>query len=822
MNQNLYAEVIVDIAHEKVDRIFHYSIPYRFQSFVQIGMRVLVPFGTANRKMEGYILGFTEESNIPSEKIKNILQVIDDTPILNQEMIDLAKWMKKKYQCTLLECLRCLLPTGMRVKSHWVVELSSKTSLNEDMSHFSSKAKAILRYIYDRGAPVPLKELEDTFGSNITNTLYSLRKNKILIQKSVPKIKDLRKKIKIVSLLSLERAEEVYQECKKKKYYAQERILDFLIQNHQAPLNELKQILQVSDSSFRSLEQKKAIFIKETEVRRTPYLGGPKANEQHFIPTQEQQNVIQYIKKQMENSRGQTVLLHGVTGSGKTEVYLKLIQQILKQGKQAIVLVPEISLTPQMTQRFIQRFGEQVAFTHSKLSVGERYDQWRRAKEGEVSIMVGPRSAVFTPFPSIGLIILDEEHEMTYKSEMIPKYHAREIAQKRCQMSKGLILLGSATPSIETYYLAQKGDYHFVSMKNRATKHSLPTVHIVDMREELANGNRSMFSKDLYEGIKQNLENKEQTLLFLNRRGHSTFISCRSCGFVLKCSKCNIPYTYHSCGSLLRCHYCGEQIKNPRICPQCGSNYIRFFGVGTQKIEEETRKLFPYAKILRMDLDTTSGKHGHTQILEQFYNGQGDILIGTQMIAKGHDFPNVTLVGVLAADTTLYMEDFRSSERTFQLLTQVSGRAGRGEKKGRVYIQTYTPEHYSIQTAKEQDYPKFYEQELIFRFEMKYPPYSHIYSILLTGNNEKSVIQNSFRLTDFFHLCDSKKQFQIIGPSPAMLSKINNEYRWRLMIKHENQALLAQYAHHCITKYLQTENLQDIQVYKDLNPLVMY
>ena len=823
MSQKLYAEVIVDIAHEKVDRIFHYSIPETFQFLIQIGMRVLVPFGRSNKKMEGYVLGFTSQSNVETKKIKNILQVVDDVPILNSEMIELVKWMKEQYQCTLIECIHCILPSGIQVKSQWVIVLPKNISLfKSEILQLPTKAQLVLKYIYEQGNEVPLKDLENIFGPSINNIIYTLRKKKLLFQKSIPKVKNLKKKIKVASLISLKIARKAYQKCKEKKYFAQARILDFLIQNNQAPLSEIKQVLQVSDSSFRSLEKKGVIMIEEVEVKRVPYLGGPKIEEQNFIPTQEQQNVIQYIEKELDRDKSKTILLHGVTGSGKTEVYLQIIDKLLQQGKQAIVLVPEISLTPQITQRFIQRFGEQVAFTHSKLSIGERYDQWRRAKEGEVSIMVGPRSAVFTPFSSLGLIIIDEEHETTYKSETTPKYHAREIAQKRCEINHGIVLLGSATPTMESYFLAKKGCYQLLTMKKRATIHSLPDVHIVDMREELMEGNRSMFSKDLYKNIKTNLENKEQTILFLNRRGHSTFISCRNCGFVAKCSKCNIAYTYHTSGSLLKCHYCGEQKKSPRICPQCGSSYIRFFGTGTQKVEEETKKLFPKARILRMDLDTTAGKYGHTKILSQFYRGEGDILIGTQMIAKGHDFPKVTLVGVLAADTMLYMEDFRSSERTFQLLTQVSGRAGRGNQKGRVYIQTYTPEHYSIQTAKDQNYEKFYEHELIFRQEMEYPPYSYLYSILLSGKKEKKVIQTAFRLAEFFHSYDPKQEYQIIGPSPAVLSKINNEYRWRIIIKHKNQTLLSKYAYNGINQYLQTENIQDVQIYRDLNPVIMY
>lgn len=823
MNYELYAEVIIDIAHEKVDRIFHYRIPTPLQLLLQVGMRVLVPFGRSNKKIEGYVLGITDKIEIASTKVKEILQIIDDSPILSEEMITLSKWMRDVYQCTLIECFHCVLPTGIQVRSQWIIEINSKTiSSKIDLSSHSPLAQSVYEYIKKEGHGVPLKELEDRFGNQLVQVLYSLRRDKILIQRSVPQFKNLSKKIKMVSLISGSKMEQVYEDCRKKNYHAQVRILEFLLRNQQAPLLDMKQLLQVTDSSFRSLQQKGVLAIEEIEVKRNPDLGGPAIKDEFFTPTQEQKNVLQYIKKEMQTSMGQTILLHGVTGSGKTEVYLQVIQELLKEGKQAIVLVPEISLTPQITQRFIQRFGNQVAFTHSKLSIGERYDQWRKAKEGEVSIMVGPRSAIFTPFSSLGLVIIDEEHETTYKSDTTPKYHAREIAMKRCELSNGIVILGSATPSLESYFLAQKGVYHLTKMDHRATQHSLPQVYVVDMRKELVNGNRSMFSKDLYEALESNLERKEQTILFLNRRGHSTFVSCRSCGFVLKCSRCNISYTYHSPYASLRCHYCGEQTKSPRICPACSSSYIRFFGVGTQKVEEEVNALLPQARTLRMDLDTTSGKHGHTRILEQFYNQKADILIGTQMVAKGHDFPNVTLVGVLAADAMLYMEDFRSSERSFQLLTQVAGRAGRGDQKGRVYIQTYTPEHYSIQTAQKQDYEAFYKHELLYRKEMQYPPYTHLYSILLVGSKEKKVIRTSFFLADFLKSGYQGEIFQVIGPSPASISKINNEYRWRIMIKHPDQTLLQQYAYNRITHFLQKNNILDVQIYRDMNPLVMY
>ncbi len=489
-------------------------------------------------------------------------------------------------------------------------------------------------------------------------------------------------------------------------------------------------------------------------------------------------------------------------------------------GKQAIVLVPEISLTPQMLERFLARFGEQVAITHSRMSLGERMEQWNRARTGQANIMLGPRSAIFAPFEKLGMIIIDEEHENTYKSETSPKYHVRDIAKKRCEFNKAKLILGSATPAIETYYDTVNGNIRIFTMKNRAKNNILPQINVVDMREELAGGNKNMFSKVLYDEIEENLKRKEQTILFLNRRGHSTFVSCRNCGYVVKCSSCNIPYTFHKDRNKLLCHYCGKEEEVPKICPSCGSKYIKYFGIGTQKVEEEIKQLFPYAKVARMDMDTTTGKNSHENILSQFSRGETDILIGTQMIAKGHDFPKVTLVGVIAADTSLNMDDFRGSEITFQLLTQVSGRAGRAELAGRVYIQTYSPENYAIELSKTQDYEKFYEEEISLRKMLKYPPYSNIFTFLFIGSNEKEVISSAYKLMDILKYYNRKGNFEPLGPMPANISKIKNQYRWKIMVKAENEELLKKYIDYCMEKYKKTQPKSDVVISLNINPMI--
>lgn len=504
-----------------------------------------------------------------------------------------------------------------------------------------------------------------------------------------------------------------------------------------------------------------------------------------FNPNRHQKNVIEQISPYIENKKQGRFLLHGVTGSGKTEVYLQLIQKVLEQGRQAIVLVPEISLTPQMIQRFVGRFGNLVAVLHSRLSDGERRDQWYRIKEGTASVVVGARSAVFAPFDNPGIIIIDEEHEHTYKSEKTPKYHAIEVAAKRCELENCVLVLGSATPSVETYYSALKGKLNLAQMPERANKSALPKVEIVDMRVELEEGNKAVFSRALHTAIKENLKNNNQTMLFLNRRGYSSFVLCRKCGYVAKCKNCSISLTYHMKGDRLLCHYCGYARGSFESCPVCKSEQIRHFGIGTQRLEEEVRKHFPEASVIRMDMDTTTRKNSHEEILKKFKDENINILIGTQMIAKGHDFPNVTLVGVITADMMLNMEDFRSTEKTFQLLTQVAGRAGRAEKEGKVILQTYEVDNFSIEKAKKQDYEGFYKQEIIIRKELGYPPFRDIAVVLLSGTDESIVLKIASEMETVIRkeIDGIDKEAEVLKAVPAPVSRIKNRYRWRIIIK---------------------------------------
>jgi len=826
--EKMIAEVIIGISHESLDKIFHYIIPETMENEIEIGIRVLVPFGKGNKKVEGFVIGLCNTTSIDSNKLKEIYSIVDQVPFFDEHLLELAKWMKEYYGCRMIDCLRTIMPSSMKIKSEYFIRIAPQlreTALL-DFKRRSKEETEILSFLMSRQKYILLEDVYDIFGKESSKYIKKLSKEGIIEIQEEDKIKELSYTIKYISInkdLDLEELEdivELYQS--KKNYHAQARILSMLMINDWIPVNELKKALQVSNSSILSLANKNIVQIEEVEIHKDPYSHMDFKSAKPLLPTQEQKNVIQYIISKLDHSKGDSILIHGITVSGKTEIYLQLIEEVIKRGGQSIVLVPEISLTPQTVERFKGRFGDQVAVTHSKLSLRERYDQWKKAKEGKVSVMIGPRSAVFTPFTSLKLIILDEEHENTYKSEISPKFHARDVARKRCEMVGGVCVVASATPSLESYFECEQGKMELLTLSHRANESKLPSVEIIDMRKELELGNRSIFSVALKEEIEKNLKNKEQTILFLNRRGFSNFVSCRKCGYVLKCKNCSISYTYHAYNRSIQCHYCGDKLKVPSICPQCGSSHIRYFGVGTERVESEVKKHFPDARVLRMDLDTAKGKYGYEKILDQFKSHKADILIGTQMIAKGHDFPNVTLVGILAADLTLHLQDFRSAERTFQLITQVSGRAGRGELPGRVLVQTYDPSHYSIETAKDHDYMSFYQKEIELRKQLNYPPFTHIFLILITGTNEKLVISSAYKLMEIMKYLNKKDKFELFGPVPAILSKIKNKYRWRIIVKCDDRDLLMKYSFYCISKFRSILNTQEIQIQSDIDPLMMY
>lgn len=631
---------------------------------------------------------------------------------------------------------------------------------------------------------------------------------------------DSRVKDKTLNFVYLKKdIEEIEEDIENKviKSEKQKRVLNFLIQNEGIQTTELEIITDTTNAVLKALEKKEYIEIIEEKVERNPFLNKDIKPTKKLKLTEEQQNAFNKIDETINNNENKEFLLYGVTGSGKTEIYLQLIEKITQKNKTAIVLVPEISLTPQMVERFIARFGqEKIAVLHSKLSIGERYDQWNKIKNGECKIVIGARSAIFAPIQNLGLIIIDEEHDSSYKSETNPRYNAKELAGYMAKKNNIPLVLGSATPDISTYYKAENNKIEMLKLTKRANESNLPKVDVIDLREELANGNRSILSRKLYEEIEKNLKDKKQTILFLNRRGYSTFVMCRDCGYTVKCKNCNITMTYHIKTNKLKCHYCGHEEKNSTECPECHSKNIKYFGTGTQRLEEDINKIFPEATTIRMDIDTVTRKNSHEEILNKFKNDNIDILIGTQMVVKGHHFPNVTLVGVIAADSSLYIEDYRANERTFQILTQVAGRAGREKLPGRVIIQTYNPDNFAIECSKKQNYDEFYETEIELRKQLKYPPFCDIISIGLTDTDNNKIKNVSERLYNNISrtIKNEKMDFNIYKPLPCPIDKIKNKYRWRIILKGKlNNKIID-----IINKSIEQVNSKTTRIIVDTNP----
>lgn len=711
----IYADIIVDISHEKVDRSFQYKVPEELQHKLQVGMVVTIPFGNGNHERKGYVIGLSDTPAFDTSRMKELTGICSSEETTEERLIALAAWMKNQYGSTMVQALKTVLPVREKVKA---------------------KEK---RYII---LNVSEEEAEKTAGK-----LESGR-------------------------------------CK-----ARARLVRALLEEKKLDYTKASKELGVTASVLRPLVDEGIVQVVQDEVYRMSVDGANIPHEEPSVLTKPQQEAFDQIQKEWQSDSPRPVLIHGVTGSGKTQVYMKLIRQVIGEGKQVIVLVPEIALTYQTVRRFYGWFGEKVSVLNSRLSQGERYDQFKRAKRGEIQIMVGPRSALFTPFSNLGLIIIDEEHEQSYKSENSPRYHARETALYRAQMENARLVLGSATPSLEAYTKAKDGEFRLVKLDARFEDRPLPKVSVIDLREELREGNRSVLSRSLRKAIENRLECGEQAILFLNRRGYAGFVSCRSCGAVLKCPHCDVALTEHNNGRLV-CHYCGYEQPRVEKCPVCGSPYIGGFKAGTQQIEQVLHKNFPKARILRMDYDTTRAKGSYEKILSSFAAHEADILVGTQMIVKGHDFPDVTLVGALAADLSLNVADYRCAERTFQLLTQAVGRSGRGTKPGEAIIQSYHPDHYSIQTAAAQDYEAFYQEEMAYRMLMDYPPAAHMLSVLVSGENEELLEQGMDYLAKFVERIASRYRIPVIGPAYAAVGKVNDIYRKVLYLKHRDERIL--------------------------------
>ncbi|MGF7057287.1 primosomal protein N' [Brassicibacter mesophilus] len=787
MDDSMYAEIIVDNMNTNTDKLFTYIVPNKYINVVRIGMRVLVPFGIGNKLIEGIIISTKQNAEVNIKRLKYIDSIINEPPVLSENMIKLSLWMKENYLAQHIEALRTILPTGITNKVRKYLKISLEKDDRKISEIKNENQLKLIKLLINNGETEVEKIKEISSIKNLqANIDYLAEKGIVEITNKVSADVNIKHEKYVHRNFSTDEANDIISSINSRAYKQLELIKYLSNKNNIS----LKQVLIDTDSSLytlKSLEEKGYLTIQDREVCRNPVTSEIKPYYKVNL-SQDQKICVDTIFEDYQNRGYNKFLLHGVTGSGKTEVYLQLIEKYISLNKQAIVLVPEISLTPQTVERFVGRFGNNVAVMHSRLSPGERYDEWRKIREGKVQIVVGARSAVFAPLGKLGLIIIDEEHETSYKSSMNPKYCTIEVADKRCELENATLLLGSATPSIETYYRAQNGDIKLLTLPNRINNKKMPSIEIIDMKSELDDGNKSIFSKKLYDAISENLIQKKQTILFLNRRGFSTFVSCRKCGYVVKCKSCDISLTYHLKENILKCHYCGNTMRPPTVCPDCGSQYIKYFGIGTQKVEEIVKKYFPDAKVARMDVDTTTKKGSHERILGKVRDGSVDILIGTQMISKGLDFPNVTLVGIIAADISLNLPDFKASERTFQLLTQVGGRAGRGEAEGKVILQTYEPDHYSIMTAKSHDYESFYNKEIVLRKAFEYPPFTNIINIIVYNKDEKKAYDSSKIISH-----ELKKQIaiafgeskinKVIGPNEAPIYKIKDRYRRQILIK---------------------------------------
>ncbi|HIT67960.1 MAG TPA: primosomal protein N' [Candidatus Merdisoma merdipullorum] len=750
-----YANVIVDISLDKLDRTFQYRVPAELEDALGVGMQVLVPFGNGSRRLTAYVVELTDVCEWEPERVKDIIGIAEKGIRLEGQLIALASWMRRMYGSTMNQALKTVLPVRRavqeKVKKSIVLAVPREEAAGSLKIFEKKNQKARMRLM-----EALLNAEPDGNGLDYSGALKELGITAQTIK----------------------------------------------------PLAEMGLVRVEADTIFRNP-------VKPSEVQAHPVILYPR-----------QQAVVDGILSRAAAGDKRPSLIHGVTGSGKTEIYMELIAAVLEAGKQAIVLIPEIALTFQTVLRFYKRFGDQVSIMHSRLSAGERYDQFERARKGEVRVMIGPRSALFTPFDRLGIIVIDEEHEGSYKSETVPRYHARETAIERARMSGAFVVLGSATPSVDSYEKARIGDYQLYELPVRVPGRKLPETEIVDLREELRMGNRSIFSARLEELIRDRLSKKQQVMLFINRRGYAGFVSCRACGHVIKCPHCDVSLSLHRGGRMV-CHYCGYQRPAEKKCPSCGSSYIGAFRAGTQQVTELVQKEFPGVRVLRMDFDTTKQKGGHEQILEAFSRGEADVLVGTQMIVKGHDFPGVTLVGILAADLSLYAGDFHASERTFQLLTQAAGRAGRGDESGIAVIQTYSPDHYSVKAAAAQDYKSFFEQEMAYRRLMNYPPAAHLLALYMMSGQEAALEEGAelIRSLTFEAVRRLQKHegkgadIQVIGPAEAGLAKLKDVYRKVLYLKCGDLSVLLAWKESMEAEFGREERLRALNIQFDMDPV---
>lgn len=795
------AEVIVDVPTMQTDQPFTYLVPFVLEAELQVGMRVEVPFGKGDRHVQGFVIGLNNEVAQTDVQLKSIIRVLDLAPVVNQELLALADYMKTITYAFKITCLQTMLPSVMKAEYDKII--------------YPLKPSVETQEFFREREVISWKEAESL---GIVSQLMHWRKKKLVDIRYEVHTKNKVKTIRMVhSLLQEEQIEEEWGKLRQNAKKQKELLLCLSEVVKDEPLAYFKD-KGISSAVLNQGKEKGWLRFEEVEHYRDPYQHRSFEQTSALDLNQEQQFAVDQITDACQTQKETIFLLEGITGSGKTEVYLQSIAEVLDAKKTAIMLVPEIALTPQMVERFKGRFGEAVAVLHSGLSQGEKYDEWRKIERNEAQVVVGARSAIFAPLENIGLIIIDEEHESSYKQDETPRYHARDLAIWRGKYHHCPVLLGSATPSLESRARAQKGVYQLLTLNKRAKSSAqLPVIDIVDMREEFQKHKAATFSSQLQDKIQDRLEKKEQTVLLLNRRGYSSFVMCRDCGFVLPCPNCDISLTLHMDSKSMRCHYCGHEEAIPHRCPNCGGNKIRYYGTGTQKVEEELQTLYPEARILRMDVDTTRKKGAHERILQKFGAKEADILLGTQMIAKGLDFPDVTLVGVLNADTSLNLPDFRSSEHTFQLLTQVSGRAGRAEKAGEVVIQTFNPEHYAIELVKEQNYERFYQKEMQVRHRGGYPPYYFTVKITTSHPEEQVAAKKIFQIAQLLKQTLSNQSL-ILGPTPSMILRVKNRYYYQLIIKYKHEPQLANVLDDILDKS-QKEQRQGLFVAIDNEPL---
>ena len=819
------AKIALSAAAYAIDRPYDYTVPAELEASLVPGMRVLVPFGAGNRRTEGLVLALEGDCPLDRRR-KPVLAALDEGPVLDGKALRLALWMRERWFCTVYEAARAMLPAGLyfSIRDCWKIAPGVDREAAYEAAGRSEHARRVLDLLFASGGQADVAQIREAFGAKDPNPALKLLRDKGVLTLETSAARGVKDRTEQVAALAVP-AEEALAKMAGRQRSAplQYAVVELLCGLGSASVKELCYFTGASNATFRGLEKRGILTLEKRQVlRRSPV---PENVEPAAEPelNAKQQAAFEGLDQLAQEGRAAAALLYGVTGSGKTQVYLKLIHRVLARGGSALVLVPEIALTPQLLRIFAAHFGRQVAVLHSSLRAGERYDEWKRARSGQARVVIGTRSAVFAPLRDLRLIILDEEQEPTYQSENVPKYHARDVAKYRCVQENALLLLGSATPSVETMYRAKQGVYHLFTLRERYNTRPLPPVEIVDMKKELRSGNGTDLSRPLREAMSAALDRGEQTILFLNRRGASRMVTCGECGEVPTCPRCSVHLTYHSANGRLMCHYCGHSEPLPVACPACGGQ-LNFIGAGTQKVEEELREAFPGREVLRMDTDTVSATHTHEALLGRFEREKIPVLLGTQMVAKGLDFENVTLVGVVSADQSLYVDDYRAGERTFSLLTQVVGRAGRGEKGGRAIIQTFTPENDVIRCAARQDYDGFYEQEIALRRLRGCPPFSDLFVFTASARSEGAALRACMRLRrtleDWLRQSSlAGLEARLLGPAPANIVKINERYRYRLTLACPNTKRVRELVAELLRRAQADKENKGVSVFADVDPL---